>query len=60
MMSKGDRLCSLKVGIAGHNGLAVCPSLSEKSRGESSEQLDYVASFVTHIEAKVECDLVVS
>ena len=60
MVGESDRLCPLKMGVAGHNILTALTRLILNRLDKSKEQLAHGKASLAHIETEVKSDLVVT
>ena len=60
MMSEGDRLCSLKVGVARHNRVAVFLSLARDNLNQLNNELLYIYNLFFEVKLYVKRDLIVT
>ena len=59
-MSEGNRLCSLEVSVAGHNGFAVLFSLVGNNLNKTYNEIFYIDNLFFEVKLDVNCNLIVT
>ena len=59
-MAKGNRLCSLQMGVTGHNGVAVLGGFAQKLRNDIQNPMDDFFRFVPQVHPGIEGYLIIA